>query len=75
MKREGPDVLVQGDFSPKDLAALLDAAEAAYESRRPRQRVVPIVWNGAPYRVKGSAQRLSVLSEDGQRYLAYRWSC
>lgn len=67
------DVLVEGDLSPGDLAALLDAGAVAWEARAPRKRGACFDWAGSAYRVKASRYRLAVSSGDGRRFVGYRW--
>ena len=71
---DNKQVLVEGDLSQADLKSLLEAAQAAWDALPPRGRVARFEWNGRKYRAKSTLFRLSVMSADNRRYIAYRWN-
>lgn len=73
MPEPSSDVLVEGDFTLAETRMLLDAATVAIEALTGRKRVARFVFNAQPYRAKLSRYRLSVMTADNKRYVAYRW--
>lgn len=67
------DVLVEGDFTIAQTRALLDAATLAIEALTGRKRVAALAYDGRSYRAKLTQHRLSVMTADNRRYVAYRW--
>lgn len=73
MQEPSLDVLVEGDFTIAETKALLDAATLAVEALAGRKRVAKFAHAGRTFRAKLTQYRLSVMTADNRRYVAYRW--